>query len=81
MGTFPHDSLFIFSLIPESPRWLLVQNRQKEAMKIIRKIAEGNGRKLEENITATAQVKSLPLNHCDSACDANLFGVPIMFEK
>ena len=68
--------MFVFSFVPESPRWLLVNNKQKEAMKIVRSIARGNGRPLPKNIVAhsevyvsidnTARSSSVQVNACSN---------------
>ena len=47
----------IVRYIPESPRWLLVQNKMGEAMIIIRKIAVGNGKTVPQNVLAKEKVR------------------------
>ena len=51
-------NIIYYRFIPESPRWLLVKNKQDSAMKIINDIAKGNGKPLPSNIKAQAQVGS-----------------------
>ena len=46
----------VSSFVPESPRWLLVHNKQDKAMSIIQNIAKGNGKPLSKNIVAHSQV-------------------------
>ncbi|XP_077246374.1 organic cation/carnitine transporter1 isoform X2 [Tasmannia lanceolata] len=44
-------SLLIIPFISESPRWLAVRGRSKEAMEILNKWARANGKKLPNNLT------------------------------
>ena len=37
-------------LVPESPRWLVVKGRRKDAERVIRKIAATNGKIYPENL-------------------------------
>ena len=39
----------VYWILPESPRWLLAQNRTEEATKIVKHIAEYNGKPLPED--------------------------------
>ena len=41
--------IFLYWYIPESPRWLLATGRVKQAEKVIRDIAKGNGKKLPDD--------------------------------
>ncbi|KAK8521451.1 hypothetical protein V6N12_005354 [Hibiscus sabdariffa] len=41
-------TIFLVTLVSESPRWLLVQGKNKEALDVLRKLA--NGKKLPDNI-------------------------------
>lgn len=41
--------IFIIKLMPESPRWLMTRGRPEEALRILKWIAEVNGRKLPKN--------------------------------
>ncbi|XP_074372586.1 organic cation/carnitine transporter 1-like [Apium graveolens] len=43
-------SLIVIPFVSESPRWLLVKGRSKEAFGILKKYAQLNGRKLPENL-------------------------------
>ena len=44
-------SIFMFySILPESPRWLLTKGKQKEIHRIIHRIANVNKRKLPEDL-------------------------------
>ena len=42
-----------FRLLPESPRWLLMKGRHKEAVSIMCRMAKANGHHLPEDITLT----------------------------
>jgi len=47
--------LAINLLIPESPRWLLSKNRNKEAIKVVEGIATGNGRIFTEKMRVSLE--------------------------
>ncbi|ERN09586.1 hypothetical protein AMTR_s00029p00167630 [Amborella trichopoda] len=43
--------LFIFPSISESPRWLSLRERKEEAMQVLTKLAQSNGKKIPKNLT------------------------------
>jgi len=45
-------------LLPESPRWLLAQDRQSEAIKVLEDIARGNGTTFPEKVHLSSGKKS-----------------------
>ena len=47
--------LFSWTLLPESPRWLISKSRTKEASKILTKIAETNGVRPPPDLTPRLQ--------------------------
>ncbi|XP_071956989.1 organic cation transporter-like protein [Antedon mediterranea] len=46
----PVPILIVYFFIPESPRWLLLKNKQKEAKAILQKIAKFNNKDLPDNV-------------------------------
>ncbi|KAJ0968894.1 hypothetical protein J5N97_021771 [Dioscorea zingiberensis] len=44
-------SIFLTPFIFESPRWLTIKGRTDEAMKVLKKLAKLNGRRLPKNLT------------------------------
>ena len=39
---------YLYRMIPESPRWLLIQGEQEHARSVLARIAKGNGTQLPE---------------------------------
>lgn len=52
MGVF----FFLCRFIPESPRWLLSQNKKSRAVKITEDMAKENNMSLSKNIEVTSAV-------------------------
>lgn len=79
--------LFISTVIPflsESPRWYMVRGKTKEAMKVIRSIAECNGRHLPEGVELVldddlnnnnVDIQTLKANEVRGAIDGSLIDV------
>merc|ERR1712001_291451 len=69
--------LFSWTLLPESPRWLISKARTKEASKILTKIAETNGVRPPADLTPRLQ-KIAEANKETSLGYLSLFGTPIL---
>ena len=52
-------SVLCFSLVPESPRWLLARGRFGKAENIIRKICAVNEKPMPDNLIATLTEKAV----------------------
>jgi OCT family organic cation transporter-like MFS transporter 3 len=42
--------LLNFSILPESPRWLLMKKKNEKALKILQEVAKVNKKKLDEDL-------------------------------
>lgn len=51
------NAFFCHSIMPESPRWLLSNGKRGEAIKIVRKIADRNGKTLTEEAISSLEAE------------------------
>lgn len=58
-----------FRFLPESPRWLMMQGRHNEALKILKEVARVNGRSLppQEELDALIGIMDKEVRRC--ACE------------
>ena len=49
----------LFSLVPESPRWMIAKGRQAKGHEELRRIAKRNETQLPENVTVTVLVRNM----------------------
>ena len=47
---------FAISLVPESPRWLLLKGRKEEALEVLHNLAKWNGTTFPEDMDPQVQV-------------------------
>ena len=55
-GSIFKHIIFLLSILPESPRWLIAKGRGNRGHEILRKIAKRNGNKFPEGVTVTVPV-------------------------
>ncbi|XP_071957175.1 organic cation transporter protein-like [Antedon mediterranea] len=75
--------LLVYFFIPESPRWLLLQNRQEEAKNILQKIAKFSNKELPDDFIEHIELKTEPTKQRPStfASTLNIFRYSNMRRK
>ncbi|XP_033124291.1 organic cation transporter protein-like [Anneissia japonica] len=77
----PAPLLIVYLFIPESPRWLLLKNRPKEAKKILQKIAKVNKKNFPDDVVDNIEVQNNPQRELKRASFVSIFRFSNMRKK